>query len=89
MLAAARRGDWDAVSRSEVTRRGLINQAFGGDADPVRVAGLADFLEEILRLDRELIAHAEAARRQCAAQLGALRKSKKALKAYQSPAVTP
>lgn len=84
MLEAARQSDWVAVAEYEQKRRAMITRAFSAAAGAVAVGGLAAEIEQVLRLDRELMALAEGARNDCAAQLRTLRNGKKALRAYGS-----
>lgn len=86
MLDAARHGDWAAVSDYEQKRRALITRTFAEKTDLTGIAAFVTDIAEVLRLDHELIALAESVRGDIAGQLGTLRKNKKAIKAYKSPA---
>ncbi|KAF0193034.1 MAG: hypothetical protein FD165_137 [Gammaproteobacteria bacterium] len=86
MLAAARQSDWDTVLSYENRRRLIMQQTFTNVPALSELSNLASCIEEILGLDRELIALAEGARTGFADQLSVLRTSKKAVKAYTLPA---
>ncbi len=85
MLVAAGQNDWDAVLSYENRRRLIIQHTFASSPALSELSNLASCIEEILGLDRKLIALAEGARTGFADQLIVLRTSKKAVKAYTSP----
>lgn len=80
MLERARAGAWDEVNRLEDERISLMNASI--TTSPVGASRAV--LEELRRMNDELVALATAERDQLAEQLGQLRSSGNAAKAYQA-----
>lgn len=84
MLRAARRAEWDEVSRIEAVRGEALAACFAG-ADAERdAAAFADGLRTLRALDTQVTALATAAMADLQQKMRALRTGSQALRAYES-----
>lgn len=86
MLVSARQGDWGKLVAIEEGRRAIIEQGISSPVPPADAAAAAAAIQEVLRIDKEVIGLAETERSAVAGQLGDLRTKKKALKIYTAMA---
>lgn len=84
MLTSCQNQDWTQLVQLESQRRGLLEQAFAGSAESGSTAALAETIQQLISLDREILACCEEEKASCAQQLQQLAKGKHAADAYHN-----
>lgn len=82
MLAACRRQDWALLAQLESQRGKLLEQAFAGSAESGKAATVAETIQQLMALDRDIIACCEDEKQSCVQQLQQLARGKNAADAY-------
>lgn len=82
MMALGQDDSWAGVVELEPRRRDLLQEAFADSKATDEF--VASRIQEILLLDKELIALSERAKREAAEELGQIQKARKIAKAYQA-----
>jgi len=82
MLTAADEQKWDVVAEVECRRRDVMSQLFGVAASHEDAPHIAEFLQQILALDRRVIEQGEAGLRDLAEKITWLDRGRRANEAY-------
>lgn len=82
MLAACRQHDWALLAQLESQRGKLLDQAFAGPTETGNAATVAETIQQLIALDRDILACCEEEKRSCAQQLQQLTRGKHAADAY-------
>ena len=83
VLKAAKAGDWEQVEQQEQNRQQQLRQTLGGDLPEQQAKQIASAINRIKKIEKDILALAEAAKSDTGKELRQLHKGNKAIKGYQ------